>query len=110
MATKTKRADRFTGVTVGVPRPFNPAFHFHAVALLGAQHDRVPAYWEDTGDAENGPELSGFQEHDRYTLDDISFAMFSDGTFDWCEQARVDEAIDALFDLLTTTVAIIVIE
>jgi len=62
--------------------PFNLALHDHLIAL-GFHHDRIPAYWADDGDAENGPDLSGCMTHDRYDGDGIAFVVFEDGMFDW---------------------------
>ncbi len=54
---------------------------------LGAEHQRIAALWEDTGDAENGPDLSGCQAHDYYLLDGIEYAVFEDGTTDWSPES-----------------------
>jgi len=65
-------------------RPFNLAFD----AFMNAndsQRTRIPASWEDTGDAENGPHLTGCAAHDLYLLDDVEYAVFEDGTAERCE-------------------------
>lgn len=62
-------------------KAFNPAFHAFMM-MLGATHERLPKHWEDTGDAENGPELSGFASHDIYELDGVEYVVFEDGSTD----------------------------
>ncbi len=47
-------------------RPFNRALHEHLLAL-GYTWSRADESWEDHGDAEHGPELSGGPAFDRYT-------------------------------------------
>lgn len=46
--------------------PFNLALHEHLTALgySWVQHEET---WEDVGDAENGPELTGGPAFDEYT-------------------------------------------
>ncbi len=61
--------------------PFNQAFHDHMMSL-GAEYQRVPAFWEDTGTPESGPDLSGCQAHDLYQLGMMDYAVFEDGTAD----------------------------
>lgn len=48
----------------------HPAHH-HLIDL-GFSHVHVEASWEDTGDAENGPRLSGDPAYDEYTLGDMT--------------------------------------
>ena len=45
---------------------------------LGYTQRQVPAHWEDTGDAENGPRLDGHNEYDVWTRGD-STVIVSDG-------------------------------
>jgi len=68
-------------------QPFNLALHSHLTAL-GYVRTRHPEYWEDTGDAESGPDLDGYQEHDAYVGDDDMFVVFADGTIDHDSNAR----------------------
>lgn len=56
----------------------HPAHH-HLIDL-GFSHVHVDASWEDTGDAENGPRLSGGPAYDEYTLDDMTVYIAEDGS------------------------------
>jgi hypothetical protein len=73
------RPKRHCDVVYGKPYAFNPAFHAFMIGE-GATHERIKEHWEDAGDAENGPELDGYQAHDLYTLDDIWYVIFEDGS------------------------------
>ncbi len=73
------RPKRFCDVVVGKPYPFNPMFHAFMRSIDGATHQRVHACWEDTGDAENGPELTGHPDFDLYTLDGFEYMVTDDG-------------------------------
>lgn len=61
--------------------PFNLAFHDFMI-FCGADYERRPEYWEDTGDAESGPSLDGYLVHDIYMLDDEEYVIFEDGSTD----------------------------
>jgi hypothetical protein len=58
-----------TGISTTGAAPFNPAAHDHLLAL-GFTHERYEASWEDLGDAENGPQLSGGPAYDEYQAED----------------------------------------
>ncbi len=75
------RPKRFCDVVVARWYGFNPALHAFMMSQ-GATHQRFAASWEDVGDAENGPEMTGCQAYDEYTLDDTCYAAFEDGTVD----------------------------
>jgi hypothetical protein len=47
--------------------PYNLALHEHLLSLGFKYEGRVEAHWEDDGDPENGPHLSGWPAHDQYT-------------------------------------------
>lgn len=49
------------------PAPFNLALHEHLTQLGFHREVRQEACWEDTGDAESGPSLSGHPAYDQYT-------------------------------------------
>ncbi len=57
---------------------FNPAFHAFMMAFPNAKHERHDQCWEDTGDAENGPQLSGHPAFDLYTLDGFEYMVTDD--------------------------------
>lgn len=40
--------------------------------VLGFNASHVPAEWEDTGDAESGPMLSGHEAYDVWTKNEVS--------------------------------------
>ncbi len=60
---------------------YNQALHVHLLAH-SYTHDRIPASWEDCGDAENGPMVSGGPAYDLYIgADEMVFAT-EDGVLD----------------------------
>jgi hypothetical protein len=61
------------------PEPFNLALHDYLLTL-GATHEHVAEDWEDDGDAESGPHLTGHPAFDLYTLDDVEYVVTADGT------------------------------
>lgn len=61
---------------------FNPAFHAFMMTFKDATHERIEADWEDTGDAENGPELTGHPAFDLYVLDGIEYIVDEHGRAD----------------------------
>ena len=67
-------------------RAFNTAAHAALIAA-GYVHERHDADWQDTGDAENGPELSGGPAFDLYT-DADSVVMISESGETAFESAR----------------------
>ena len=62
-------------------RPFNMALH-DFMETQGATHERIANSFEDIGDPENGPELTGCPGHDIYVLDDVEYVVFEDGSTD----------------------------
>ncbi len=60
---------------------YNQALHIHLLAH-GYEHERVEASWEDHGDAETGPMVSGGPAYDMYLgPDEVVFAT-EDGLLD----------------------------
>lgn len=43
----------------------NPSVHAWLIEL-GYEHTKIPTDWEEIGDAENGPKLSGYPGWDEY--------------------------------------------
>lgn len=60
---------------------FNLAFHDFMLSL-GAEHERIEEHWEDVGDAENGPELSGHPAFDVYRDADTVYVVDENGRAD----------------------------
>ena len=60
--------------------PFNLALHEHLM-VNGCTHERVDADWEDDGDGENGPHLTGHPDFDVYEDATDRYVMRDDGDF-----------------------------
>ena len=58
------------------PYPFTPAIEAQLVAE-GYKVTHIPAHWEDDGDAENGPHLTGHEAYDEWVREN------ADGTADY---------------------------
>lgn len=87
------RPKRFCRVVVAQRCAFNLAFH-DFMRSIGAKHTFFEASWEDVGDAENGPELSGHGAYDAYVLDGIEYAVSEDGTVDRAPEAPPESCYD----------------
>lgn len=68
---------------------FNLAFHAFMIEQ-DARHQRFASSFEDIGDAENGPKLSGCQAYDWYLLDGIEYVVDEDGIVDRCEEGYIE--------------------
>jgi hypothetical protein len=62
------------------PAPFNPDAHAHLIAL-GYRHTQFPCTFEDDGDAESGPHLTGGPAFDEYESDDDRLIIDELGRF-----------------------------
>lgn len=51
----------------------------HHLLELGFEHRTIPADWEDTGNAESGPCLSGHESYEQYELGDMTVYIGNDG-------------------------------
>ena len=64
------------------PVPFNLALHDFLMGQ-GFSHDRLPAHWEEMGDAESGPMgLHGHEAFDEYRKDNLIVYYDEDGRSD----------------------------
>jgi hypothetical protein len=63
--------------------PFNLALHDFLIGL-GFAYERLPAHWEETGDAESGPlGLQGHEAFDEYRKDNLIVYYDEDGRSDF---------------------------
>jgi hypothetical protein len=75
--------------------PFNAAAH-EALLAAGYKHERVEASWEDDGDAENGPHLSGGPAYDEYKDADSRVVVQEEGkAFYEIRDLELEAAIEA---------------
>jgi hypothetical protein len=69
--------------------PFNPTAHDFLIGL-GFEVTRVDASWEDSGDAENGPRLTGGPAFDEYTHPDGLVVYIAEDGRTGYEYAQLD--------------------
>lgn len=76
--------------------PFNLALH-ECLMRLGYSYQRVAADWEDDGDAENGPHLSGHDAFDEYEDADsrVYCSEGGDTGFEW-RDLQAEEAAERM--------------